>query len=146
MTAWGEKFSLPPVFLWCTSWEWFFLLKWLGQKSKEEQYFMTLENYMTLKFQCPFSKDLLENRHASIFMYRLWLLFHSSGTVKDRDHITHKAQIFTIWPLYRQCFLTPGLEERPCSGSTSVLILALSPRDFVTLGRWLNVSRSCFYS
>lgn len=52
-----QEFPDPPVsiFEWSMSYD-FYIIKWSGEKTKGQEYFMTCEYDMKLKFQNPYMK------------------------------------------------------------------------------------------
>lgn len=96
------------------------------------------------------NKIVLGHRYAQYlcpaFVYGFFCTTVAESSSCDRDHIVHKVKSICYLVLCRECLLTPGLEQGPWKWSVLALTSAPSLKYFVTLGRWCNISRSCFYS
>lgn len=118
-------------------------------KIKREIIFHHTWKWFEILISVSTDKVVLGHRDAQYlcltFVYGCFCTIVADSSSCDRDHIAHKVKSICYLALGRKCLLTPGLEQEPWKWSILVLTSTLSLKYFVTLGRWRNISRSCFY-
>lgn len=85
--------------------------EWLGEKKAKEWYFMTRENFVKFRFQCPEIKFYWNPATSIHLPYDLWLLSWQSWVSAAQTVLPTKPKVFTLW-LFTEIIANPWSKPR----------------------------------